>query len=61
MDEYDIKKWETDKLLITRVLPGQRESFDSTKFKKDYPDLAEQYKKISKVAGSVRIKVKEAN
>lgn len=59
MDEYDIKKWETEKIVITRILPGTRESFDSTKFKKDYPDLAEQYKKISKVAGSVRIKVKE--
>lgn len=61
MEEYDIKKWETEKVLITRILPGQRESFDSTKFKKDHPDLAEQYKKTSKTAGSVRIKLKEAN
>jgi predicted phage-related endonuclease len=60
MEEYDIKKWETDNVVITRILPGNRESFDSTKFKKDYPDLAEQYKKTSKTAGSVRIKLKEA-
>lgn len=61
MEEYDIKKWETDQIIITRILPGQRESFDSARFKKDHPDLAEQYKKISKTAGSVRIKLKEAN
>lgn len=61
MEEYDIKKWETDKIIITRILPSQRESFDSARFKKDHPDLAEQYKKISKTAGSVRIKLKEAN
>ncbi len=61
MEEYDIKKWETDKIIITRILPGQRESFDSARFKKDHPDLAEQYKKINKTAGSVRIKLKEAN
>jgi putative phage-type endonuclease len=60
MEEYDIKKWETDSLVITRVLPGTRESIDTTKLKKDHPDLAEQYKKVSKVAGSVRIKLKEA-
>lgn len=61
MEEYDVKKWETDAIIITRILPSQRESFDSTRFKKEHPDLAEQYKKVSQTAGSVRIKLKEAN
>lgn len=61
MEAYDIKKFETEFVTITRILPGTRESLDTTQFKKDYPELAEQYKKVSKVAGSVRIKLKEAN
>lgn len=61
MEEYDIKKWETDRIIITRTLPTKRESLDSKKLKADHPDLFETYKKVSTVAGSVRIKLKEAN
>src|SRR5690606_36503762 len=39
MEEHDIKKWETDRVVITRVLPGKRKSFDSTRFKKEHPEL----------------------
>ncbi|MGM8215153.1 YqaJ viral recombinase family protein [Bacillaceae bacterium W0354] len=60
MEEYDIKKFETDVVTITRILPGERKSFDSKRFKEDYPELAEEYQKVSQTAGSVRIKVKEA-
>ncbi|ENH96702.1 phage-related protein, endonuclease of lambda exonuclease [Gracilibacillus halophilus YIM-C55.5] len=59
MEAYDIKKYETDVVTVTRVLPGERKSFDSKRFKQDYPDLAEEYQKMSKTKGSVRIKVKE--
>ncbi len=61
MEAYDIKKYETDVVTITRILPGERASFDSKKFKEDHPELSEQYQKISKTKGSVRIKIKEAN
>lgn len=61
MEEYDIKKWETDRVVITRVLPGKRKSFDSTRFKKEHPELAQQYIKVSPTTGSIRIKLKEAN
>jgi len=61
MEEYDIKKWETDRIIITRTLPTKRESLNSKKLKADHPDLFETYKKVSTVAGSVRIKLKEAN
>jgi putative phage-type endonuclease len=59
MEEYDVKKWETNKVTITRILPSIKKSIDSTKLKEDLPELANKYMKISKVAGSVRIKVKE--
>ncbi|MGN8647913.1 YqaJ viral recombinase family protein [Gracilibacillus sp. HCP3S3_G5_1] len=59
MEAYDIKKYETDVVTITRVLPGERKSFDSKRFKEDHPELAEEYQKVSKTKGSVRIKVKE--
>ncbi|WP_040981035.1 YqaJ viral recombinase family protein [Oceanobacillus jeddahense] len=60
MEAYDIKKYETDVVTITRVLPGEKRQFDSKTFKADYPELSERYQKVSKTKGSVRIKVKEA-
>jgi len=61
MEQYDIKKFETDHVVITRVLPSERKSIDSKKLKAERPDIAAQFEKVSKVAGSVRIKLKEAN
>ena len=61
MEQYDIKKFETDAVVITRVLPSERKSIDSTRLKKERPDIAAQYEKVSKVAGSVRIKLKEVH
>lgn len=61
MEEYDIKKFETEAVVITRTFPTQRESIDSAKLKKELPEVAERYKKVSTVAGGVRIKLKEAN
>lgn len=61
MEEYDIKKFETEHVTITRVLPGTRETIDSKKLKEEHPDIAAMYTKVSKTKGSVRIKLKEAN
>lgn len=61
MEEYDIKKFETDHIVITRVLPGFSNRFDSTTFKKDHPDLYAQYQKKTEKKGYVTIKLKEAN
>lgn len=61
METYDIKKFETEFITITRVFPTERKSIDSTKLKKDMPDIAAKYEKVSKVKGSVKIKLKEAN
>ncbi|MGG5324209.1 hypothetical protein IGJ62_001844 [Enterococcus pernyi] len=59
MEENDIKKIDTGDIVITRVLPAVRKSVDSTKLKKEQPDIYEQYLKESTTKGSIRIKEKE--
>jgi regulator of replication initiation timing len=59
MEEHGILKIETDELSINYVAPYSKESFDSKAFRKDNPDLYDQYVKISTVSASVRMKVKE--
>lgn len=56
MEENDIKKIDTGNLVITRVLPTTRKSIDSTKLKKEKPDIYDQYLKESQINGSIRIK-----
>jgi predicted phage-related endonuclease len=58
MDAYSIKCFENDILKVTYVEPTTRTTIDSTRLKKDYPDIAEQYSKTTNVSGSVRITVK---
>ena len=55
MEENDIKKIDTGDIVITRVLPTTRKSVDSTKLKKELPDVYTQYLKESQVKGSIRI------
>jgi putative phage-type endonuclease len=59
MDEYDIKKWETDNIVITRKLPTTRTNVDTKRLKEERPDIFEAFTKVSKVSGSVVIKLKE--
>jgi putative phage-type endonuclease len=61
MESYDIKKFETNSVIITRTLPTERKSIDSTRLKKEHPEIAAAFEKVSKVKGSVRITLKEAN
>lgn len=58
MESKGILKLENDVLSITYVAPTERESFDSREFKRDCPDLYDEYVKFSPVKASVRIKVK---
>lgn len=59
MEMHGILKIETDELTITYVAPTSRETFDSKAFRKDNPDLYDEYVKITDVSASVRMKVKE--
>ncbi len=58
MEKYGIKKFENDKVVFTYTAPTTRTTIDSDKLKKEYPDIAKECSKVSKVSASVRIKVK---
>ena len=45
-------------MTVTYVKPTTRTSIDSTKLKKDMPEVAEKYSKTSNVKSSIRIKLK---
>ena len=58
MEAHGILKLETDELTITYVAPTSRETFDSKTFRKDNPDLYDEYITINPVKASIRMKVK---
>ena len=58
MESNGILKIETDDLVISYVAPTSRETFDSKSFRKDNPDLYDNYVSISPVKASVRMKLK---
>ena len=59
MTEGDVIKIEDDNLIVTKVDSYDCEKFDSKAFRKDHPDLYDEYIRISTVKPSIRIKVKE--
>lgn len=59
MEQYGITKFDNDDLSITYVAARNGTKFDTTKFKKDHPDLYEQYLKPSSTKTSVRFKTYE--
>ena len=58
MEAYGVKSFENDQIKMTYVAPTTRSTIDSTRLKKDHPDIAEQYSKTSNVSASVRVTVK---
>lgn len=59
MEQYGVKKFENDILSVTYVAPTTRTTIDSTKLKKDMPEIAEKYSKTSNVKASIKITVKD--
>ena len=57
MESKSILSIKTPELTISYVAPTTRETFDSKTFRKDHPDLYDEYVNISMVKGSVRMKV----
>jgi len=55
MEENDIKKFDTGKIVITRILPTTRKNVDGTRLKKERPEIYEEFLKIIDVKGTVRI------
>lgn len=58
MEQYGVKSFENDDIKITYVAPTERKSIDSTRLKKEHPEIAEAYQKVSQVKASVKIEVK---
>lgn len=58
METYGVKIFENEQIKMTYVAPTTRSTLDSARLKKDHPDIAEQYTKISSVSASVRVTVK---
>lgn len=59
MEEFGLKNLEQGNLNVTYVPESTSYSFDSTKFKKDNPAIAEQYQKESVRKPHIRAKLKE--
>lgn len=57
MEQSGVKKWQSDRLIITRKEASTRASVDSAKLKKKYPDIYDECVKVSEVKASVTIKV----
>lgn len=48
---------ETSGLTINYIAKTYRENFDSKKFRKDHPEMYDEYIKMSSVKSSIRIKI----
>lgn len=59
METHGVKKWDNDVMTISYVAPTTRTAVDSTKLKKELPDIFSKYSKTSNVKSSIRIKLKE--
>ncbi len=59
MEEKGIIRIETLELLITYIAPSDREKFDSKGFKRDFPDIYDDYITMIPVKSSVRVKVRD--
>lgn len=57
MEQNGIVKFETDGLRINYIAETERETFDSKKFREDFPDLYDEYVKFSTAKSNIRIKV----
>ena len=58
MEQYGVKKFESDSVTFTDIAPTVRNSIDSAKLKKEMPDVVAKYMKTSNVSASVKIEVK---
>ena len=57
MVQHNVKKWQSERLQIIRKLESTRESVDTAKVKKQYPEVYADCLKVSKVKGSITINI----
>lgn len=58
METYGIKSFESDLLKMVYVAPTTRSTLDTTRLKRDHPDIVDEYTKKSMVSASVRVTLK---
>ena len=58
MEMYGFVKIETPILTINYIASTDRETFDSKSFRKEHPDLYDDFVRMTPVKPSIRIKVK---
>lgn len=58
MEQYGVKKFESDILNITYIAEGTKNSIDSAKLKKLHPDIAKECTKVSKTSAYIKVTVK---
>ena len=58
MEEQDVKKLETENLIITRILPSEVTTIDTKRLKAELPEIAEKYEKTTIRKGSLKITLK---
>ena len=58
MARKKIYKVESERVALTLIAPTTKETFDSKRFRNDYPGLYDDYVKISPVSGSLRVTVR---
>lgn len=55
MEEAGVKQIETERIKVTLVAESRSKTFDATRFKKEHPDLAEQFQKETTRKAYVKI------
>lgn len=57
MITHNVKKWQGEHLQLVRKLDTEREALDTAKVKKEHPEIYKSCMKVSKVKGSLTIKI----
>lgn len=57
MRSEGVKKWQSDALTLTYIAPTKRTAVDSTKLKKEYPDVYAECLRESNVSDSIKITI----
>lgn len=58
MTNAGMKKIETDSLIITKVESTTSKTIDTTRLKKELPEIAEKYEKVSERKGYIKLTIK---
>ena len=59
MERKGIVKIDSPELTVSYIAPTDRETFDSKSFRKTFPNLYDDFVKLTPVKASLRIKVKD--